>query len=77
MRHAAALTAHWAMRAAAVACVLLLLRLFPGILTCARFSGKATSANRPLAARSLTSQVEAKSPQTPLCPALRLEEDPV
>ena len=33
-----------------------LLRLFPGILTTgARFSGKATSANRLLAARSLTS----------------------
>jgi flavin-dependent dehydrogenase len=41
--HAAALLAHWAMRPAAVACVLPLLRLFPGVLTAgARFSGKAT-----------------------------------
>lgn len=55
--HAAALIAHWAMRPAAVACTLPLLRLFPGVLTAgARFSGKDTSANRPLAAeRSLTS----------------------
>lgn len=54
--HAAALIAHWAMRPQAVACALPLLRLFPGVLTAgARFSGKATSANRPLAARSLTS----------------------
>ena len=54
--HAAALIAHWAMRPVAVACVLPLLRQFPGILTAgARFSGKATSANRPLVASSLTS----------------------
>ena len=54
--HAAALIAHWAMRPVAVACVLPLLRQFPGILTAgARFSGKATSANRPLAASSVTS----------------------
>jgi flavin-dependent dehydrogenase len=54
--HAAGLIAHWAMRPAAVACVLPLLRLSPGILTtAARFSGKATSANRLLAARSLAS----------------------
>ncbi|HUY14973.1 MAG TPA: NAD(P)/FAD-dependent oxidoreductase [Terriglobia bacterium] len=55
--HAARLIAHWAMRPAAVACVLPLLRLFPGVLTAgARLSGKATSVNRPLvAARSLTS----------------------
>ena len=54
--HAAALIAHWAMRPAAVACVLPLLRLFPGVLTAgARLSGKATSANRPLPVHSLTS----------------------
>jgi len=54
--HAAALIAHWAMRPAAVACVLPLLRLFPGVLTAgARFSGKATSATPLLAAPSLTS----------------------
>jgi len=54
--HAAALIAHWAMRPVAVACVLPLLHQFPGVLTAgARFSGKATSANRPLAASSLTS----------------------
>jgi flavin-dependent dehydrogenase len=48
--HAAALIAHWAMRPVAVASVLPLLRLFPGVLTAgARFSGKATSANRLLA----------------------------
>ena len=47
--HAAALIAHWAMRPAAVACVLPLLRLFPGVLTeGARFSGKTTSASRAL-----------------------------
>jgi flavin-dependent dehydrogenase len=47
--HAAALIAHWAMRPAAVACVLPLLRLFPGVLTeGARFSGKTTSANHRL-----------------------------
>ena len=52
----AALIAHWAMRPALVACALPLLRLFPGVLTAgARLSGKATSANNPLAAmRSLT-----------------------
>jgi flavin-dependent dehydrogenase len=44
--HAAALIANWAMRPAAVACVLPLLRLFPGVLTAgARFSGKASSAD--------------------------------
>jgi flavin-dependent dehydrogenase len=54
--HAAALIAHWAMRPAAVACVLPLLRLFPGVLTAgARLSGKATSANVPLPVHSLTS----------------------
>jgi menaquinone-9 beta-reductase len=55
--HAAALIAHWAMRPAAVACALPLLRLFPGVLTAgARLSGKATSANNPLKVmRSLTS----------------------
>jgi len=55
--HAAALIAHWAMRPAAVACALPLLRLFPSVLTAgARLSGKTTSANRPpVAARSLTS----------------------
>jgi len=54
--HAAALIAHWAMRPVAVACVLPWLRLFPGALTAgAQFSGKATSANRLLAARSLAS----------------------
>ncbi len=48
---AAALIANWAMRPAAVACVLPLLRLFPGALTVgARFSGKAGSADRSLAA---------------------------
>ena len=48
--HAAALIDHWAMRPVAVASVLPLLRLFPGVLTAgARFSGKATSANRLLA----------------------------
>jgi flavin-dependent dehydrogenase len=53
--HAAALIAHWAMRPMAVSCVLPLLRLFPGVLTAgARFSGKATTANRLLAAGSLT-----------------------
>jgi flavin-dependent dehydrogenase len=47
--HAAALIAHWAMRPAAVACVLPLLRLFPGVLTeGARFSGKTAPANRAL-----------------------------
>ena len=40
--HAAALIAHWAMRPAAVACALPLLRVFPGVLTAgARISGKA------------------------------------
>jgi flavin-dependent dehydrogenase len=54
--HAAALIAHWAMRPAAVACVLPLLRLFPGVLTAgARFSGKATSADLLLAASSAPS----------------------
>jgi hypothetical protein len=54
--HAAALIAHWAMCPAAVACVLPLLRLFPRVLTAgASFSGKATTANRLLTARSLTS----------------------
>jgi flavin-dependent dehydrogenase len=48
--HAAALIAHWAMRPAAVAPVLPLLRLFPIVLTLgARFSGKAISSNRLLA----------------------------
>ena len=48
--HAAALIAHWAMRPAAVAPVLPLLRLFPIVLTLgARFSGKAISAHRLLA----------------------------
>jgi len=52
--HAAALIAHWAMRPAAVSCVLPLLRLFPSALTAgARLSGKVTPANRPLLARSL------------------------
>jgi flavin-dependent dehydrogenase len=54
--HAAALIAHWAMRPAAVACVLPLLRLFPAVLTAgARFSGKATSADLLLAASSAPS----------------------
>jgi hypothetical protein len=48
--HAAALIANWAMRPAAVATVLPLLRLFPIVLTLgARFSGKAISAHRLLA----------------------------
>ena len=52
--HAAALIAHWAMRPAAVSCVLPLLRLFPSVLTAgARFSGKVTPANPSLVARSL------------------------
>jgi flavin-dependent dehydrogenase len=51
--HAATLIAHWAMRPAAVACVLPLLRRFPVALTFgARFSGKATSAHGLLAAQS-------------------------
>jgi len=49
--HAAAVIAHWAMRPAAVACVLPLLRMFPVALTIgARFSGKAASADRLLVA---------------------------
>ena len=52
--HAAAAIAQWAMRPMAVACVLPLLRLFPAVLTVgARFSGKATSADRLLAAQSV------------------------
>jgi hypothetical protein len=52
--HAAALIAHWAMRPAAVASVLPFLRMFPAVLTVgARFSGKATSADRLLAAQSV------------------------
>jgi flavin-dependent dehydrogenase len=52
--HAAALIAHWAMRPAAVACVLPLLRMFPGALTVgARFSGKAASEDRLLEAHSV------------------------
>lgn len=44
--HVASLIAHWAMRPAAVASVMPLLHLFPGILTAgARFSGKAPPAN--------------------------------
>jgi menaquinone-9 beta-reductase len=44
---AAALIAHWAMRPAAVACAIPLLRMFPAVLTAgARFSGKATSVDR-------------------------------
>jgi menaquinone-9 beta-reductase len=54
--HAAALIAHWTMRPEAVACVLPLLRLFPGVLTAgASFSGKAPTANRLLTEHSLTS----------------------
>jgi flavin-dependent dehydrogenase len=49
---AAALIAHWAMRPAAVACSVPLLRLFPVVLTAAaRFSGKSTLPIRPLASR--------------------------
>jgi flavin-dependent dehydrogenase len=49
---AAALIAHWAMRPAAVACSLPLLRLFPAFLTAAaRFSGKATLPTGSLAPR--------------------------
>ena len=52
--HAAALIAHWAMRPAAVACAVPLLRLFPAVLTAgARFSGKAISPDRLLAAHSV------------------------
>lgn len=44
----ASLIAHWAMRPVAVASIMPLLRLFPGVLTAgARFSGKAAPANHP------------------------------
>ncbi|HUK29800.1 MAG TPA: NAD(P)/FAD-dependent oxidoreductase [Candidatus Acidoferrum sp.] len=44
--HVASLIAHWAMRPIAVASVMPMIRLFPGVLTAgARYSGKAAAAN--------------------------------